>query len=74
MGAWLSRGIDAIPQPDDFKVALDYMNSWVEQLPKLREYGLTEPHLDNVINASTNKNFPVQLSSQQMRDVLLACI
>ena len=70
MGAWLSRGIDAIPRPDDFKVALDYMNSWVEQLPKLREYGLTEQHIDTVVNASDNKNFPIQLSAQQMRDIL----
>lgn len=70
MGAWLSRGIDTIPQPDDFKVALDYMNSWVEQLPKLREYGLTEQHIDTVVKASDNKNFPIQLSAQQMRDIL----
>jgi len=74
VGAWLSRGIDAIPRPDDFKVALDHMNSWVEKLPKLGEYGLTEQHLDTVVNASTNKNFPIQLSSQQMREVLLTSI
>ncbi|WP_320043067.1 iron-containing alcohol dehydrogenase [uncultured Desulfobacter sp.] len=74
VGAWLSRGIDAIPQPDDFQVALDYMNAWAAQLPKLSEYGLTEQDLDSVVNASANKNFPIQLSAQQMRDILSACI
>ncbi|NDY70973.1 alcohol dehydrogenase [Desulfobacter hydrogenophilus] len=74
VGAWLSRGIDAIPQPDDFKVALDHMNSWGEQLPKLRDYGVTEHHIDAVVDASGNKHFPIQLSSQQMRDILLGCL
>ena len=74
MGAWLSRGIDAVPQPDDFKVALDCMESWSEQLPKLGAYGLTEAHFDKVVNASDNKNFPIQLSSQQMREILSACV
>ena len=70
VGGWLSRGIDAIPQSDDFREALDCMNSWAEQLPKLRDYGLTEQQLDVVVNASDNKNFPIQLSPQQMRDIL----
>jgi len=74
VGAWLSRGIDAVPQPDDFKVALDCMESWSEQLPKLSAYGLTERYFDQVVNASDNKNFPIQLSSQQMRDILSACV
>jgi alcohol dehydrogenase class IV len=74
VGAWLSRGIDAIPQPDDFKVALDCMDSWGEQLPKLSAYGLTQQLFDKVINASDNKNFPIQLSSTQMRDILSACV
>nr|WP_319495501.1 iron-containing alcohol dehydrogenase [uncultured Desulfobacter sp.] len=74
VGAWLSRGIDAVPQPDDFKVALDCMDSWSEQLPKLSAYGLTEQHFDKVVNTSDNKNFPIQLSSQQMRDILSACV
>lgn len=74
VGAWLSRGIDAVPQPDDFKVALDCMASWGEQLPKLGAYGLTEQHFDKVVNASDNKNFPIQLSSTQMRDILSACV
>ncbi|MCG8551882.1 MAG: iron-containing alcohol dehydrogenase [Desulfobacterales bacterium] len=73
LGAWLSRGVDAIPQPDDFQIALDYMNSWADQLPKLSEYGLTEQTLDGVVKASANKNFPIQLSVQQIRDVL-SCI
>lgn len=74
VGAWLSRGIDAVPQPDDFKVALDCMESWSGQLPKLSAYGLTEQHFDKVVHASGNKNFPIQLSSQQMRDILSACV
>lgn len=70
LGAWFSRGIDAIPQPDDFQIALDYMNFWADQLPRLSKYGLTEQTRDRVVKASTNKNFPIQLSVQQMRDVL----
>ncbi len=53
---------------------VEILESWTEQLAitRLGAYGVHAGNIDNVIEASDNKQSPVQLDKTVMRDILLA--
>lgn len=53
---------------------IEIIESWIEKLriPRLGEYGLTESDLDKIVEKTGNKNNPVQLTPEQIKQILLS--
>jgi alcohol dehydrogenase len=55
---------------------VEQLNKWVEALevPRLGAYGMTDSDVDRIAAAAGNKNNPIPLSVEEIREVLLARI
>lgn len=62
-GADVGRGCDML---------VEKLNRWIEtlQLPKLGAYGIREKDLDGIVSETGNKNNPVPLGKDEIREVL----
>lgn len=49
---------------------LQLLENWSRQLPRLASYGLEHNHVDTVVQASGNKNFPLPLDESERRRIL----
>lgn len=49
---------------------LQLLEDWSRQLPRLASYGLEHNHVDTVVQASGNKNFPLPLDESEHRRIL----
>ena len=49
---------------------LQLLEDWSSQLPRLASYGLEHNHVDTVVQASGNKNFPLPLDESEHRRIL----
>ena len=49
---------------------LQLLEDWSRQLPRLASYGLEHNHIDTVVQASGNKNFPLPLDESEHRRIL----
>ena len=49
---------------------LQLLEDWSRQLPRLASYGLEHNHVDTVVQASGNKNFPLPLDESERRCIL----
>ncbi len=73
-GAWLARGVDAAARPGDGQAVLDILDEWAAKLPSFHHYGITPKEIESAAGAAGNKNFPVQLNFQEIRNILLALV
>ena len=49
---------------------LQLLEDWSRQLPRLASYGLEHNHVETVVQASGNKNFPLPLDESERRRIL----
>lgn len=51
---------------------IEVLDDWVKalEIPRLGGYGITEADLDKIVNATGNKNNPVELTKEQMKEIL----
>ncbi len=61
-------------KPDNYHVEflLKQIDRWTEEfeIPGFSKFGLTESNFDKIVAASGNKNNPIELTEQEMRQVL----
>jgi alcohol dehydrogenase class IV len=70
----LIRGRD--PREEDADLCCDLLvetiDGWTEQLriPRLGQYGIRPSHFDKILEGTTNKNNPVKLNKEEIKDLL----
>lgn len=73
LGALLSEKNDEKDIEKCCNLLISSVESWIENLkiPKLGNYGVKEGDINRIVEATGNKNNPVDLSKQQIKDILL---
>lgn len=72
VGAMLT-GCDSIWIDKCCTLLIETLDSWVQTLniPRLGKYGITESFLDKIVDAASNKQNPVKLSKNEIKQILL---
>jgi len=70
-GAQIDRGYNAIPKAGDVDRLINNLENWTGKMSRLADYGLERSDIDQIVNASNNKNSPVVFSGFERRDFLL---
>ena len=70
----LLSGTSSTTRRNDCDLLIQTLNAWIEQtgIPRLQRYGITRADFPKIVDATNNKNSPVQLDREQMTSILEA--